>query len=142
MPVAQTIVTTDATPPRAVDRLVFAWTSDAGGAASGPSTAGNAGSPVGVVCGTLYKVEFAPGTGGNQPTDAYDVTLTDRAGVDVLAGLGANLSNAAPSAVCPGVPLKDGTTVGTAPCVLNDVLTLNVTNAGNAKSGQVIIYVR
>jgi hypothetical protein len=115
-------------------RYVLAWTSDASGNVSGI--------PAPTMNGTICKVEFVPGSGGNAPTDQYDVTLTDIAGVDVLGGQGANLSNAAASAVVPGVPFKDGTTISTAPCVISDPLTLNVTNAGNAKSGQVILYVR
>src|SRR5258708_2022396 len=116
------------------NRVVLAWTSDASGNVNGL--------PTGNINGTICKVEFVPGTGGSQPTDLYDVTLTDAAGVDVLAGQGANLSQTTATAVVPGVSFKDGTTTSAAPCVVAEALTLNVSNAGNAKSGQVILYLR
>lgn len=118
-----------------INRHALAWVSDASGNVNGtPTTA--------AIRGTILKVEFKPDTGGTQPTNAYDVTLTDTAGVDVLAGQGANLSNSTATAVVPGVPFTDGTTTAVAPCVVAEALTLNVSNAGNAKGGQVILYVR
>lgn len=114
-----------------VNRVVLAWTSDASG-----NVNGNASNPIN---GTILKVEFNP---SGAPTDAYDLTLLDTAGVDVLAGQGVNLSGTVASAVIPGVPLKDGTTTSVGPCVVADTLTPTITNAGNAKSGQIILYVR
>src|SRR4051812_13185741 len=82
-----------------VNRIVLAWVSDAsGGAVSGiPTTF--------PVNGVLLAVEFVPDGGGTAPTNLYDVTLTDTAGVDVLGGQGANLANNANTVVCPGVAL-------------------------------------
>lgn len=116
-----------------VVRYAIAWTSNSSGAASGTTD---------LISGTICKVEFIPGSGGSQPTNAYDATLTDAGGVDILAGQGADLSNSAASSVVPGVPFKDGTTTTTSPCVIADQLTLSVTNAGDTKSGQVVLYVR
>jgi hypothetical protein len=113
-------------------RVAIAWTSD---------SSGNASATTDPISGTLCKVEFVPGTSGNAPTTAYDITLTDVGGVDVLAGQGANLT-LSPTSVVPGVPFTDGTTTSTAPCVVSDALALAVSNAGNTKSGQVILYVR
>lgn len=45
------------------------------------------------VTGRLEQVEFIPAAGAAQPTDAYDVTLPDQYGRDVLLGVGANVSN-------------------------------------------------
>ena len=70
------------------------------------------------------------------------MTLTDADGVDVLAGQGANLSASASLSVCPGSPLKDGTTVKTQKIEVDGVLTLNVSNAGIVKAGKVVVYVR
>lgn len=70
------------------------------------------------------------------------MTLTDESGVDVLAGQGANLGNAVASNVCPGVPLKDGTTTGVASQQVFGSLTLAVANAGNGKAGTVVLYLR
>ncbi len=117
-----------------IARLVFAWTSSSGGAVSGTTTT--------VANGVVGRVSFVPGSGGSQPTDAYDVTLLDQDGLDVLAGRGANLSNAAASHVCPGVPITDGTSTGVVPVMLEGTLELQVANAGNAKSGTVTLYLR
>jgi hypothetical protein len=116
-----------------INRIALAWVSHTDGTVALAS---------GVINGTILCVEFKPDGGGTQPTDSYDVTLTDAAGVDVLAGQGANLSNSTATAVCPGVPFKDGTTTSAAPRVVADALTLNVSNAGSGKGGQVILYVR
>lgn len=116
---------------RGVSRIDIAWTSDSGGNATVATSA---------VTGTIRRVTFVPGTAGSQPTNAYDVTLTDEHGLDVLAGQGANLSNAANAHVAPGVPLKDGTTTSVVQPAVDGLLTLNVTNAGNAKSGTVVVY--
>lgn len=120
--------------PSFVKRIVLAWLSDASGDVNGNASRG--------VNGEIVCVEFKPDGGGTQPSSLYDVTLTDAAGVDVLAGQGANLSNSTATAVVPGVPFKDGTTTSTAKRHVNDALTLVVTNAGNAKGGQVILYIR
>jgi hypothetical protein len=115
-----------------IGRVDIAWTSAADG------TATVATDPV---RGHIRRVTFVPGTAGSQPTDLYDLTLTDEHSINVLGGQGANLSNAANSHVAPGVPLKDGTTTHVVPPFVEGVLTLNVTNAGNAKSGAVILYI-
>ena len=117
----------------AIRKVSLAWTSDASGDAS-ITTIKQA--------GILVGVAFVPGSGGSQPTNLYDVTLTDDNGVDILSGQGANLSNATATRVCPGVPFKDGTTTGTAPIPLDDTLDLVVAAAGNAKSGTVVLYLR
>lgn len=111
----------------------FDWLSDGAGAATLPS-----GLPV---TGQIQRVVFVPSASA-VPTTLYDVTMTDENGIDVLAGQGANLSETTASSVCPGTALKDGTTVGVVPTVVDGILTLNVTNAGAAKAGKVILYVR
>jgi hypothetical protein len=93
------------------------------------------------IVGELLRVVFIP-SGSAAPTTLYDVVLKDSHGVDVLAGQGANLSEVNTTHVCPGVPLKDGTTTSTRPVALAGVLNLEVTNAGSGKGGSVILYVR
>lgn len=90
--------------------------------------------------GIIERVVFNPGA--TAPTDLYDVTITDDQGVDVLAGQGANLSTSATSHVKPGIPFKDGTTTSVAPVVIDDTLTLNITNAGSGKVGAIVVYLR
>jgi hypothetical protein len=108
-----------------VQRIVFDWTSSAAGAADAETAE--------IYNGRVIYVAQLPGAGGDQPTDQYDVLVSDADGVDVLAGLGANLSNAAPTYKAD----TDG--LG---AVVESTLTLAVTNAGNAKSGKTIVYLR
>jgi hypothetical protein len=70
-------------------KYVLAWTADANGDVSG------APAQFALGAGVLRQYRFIPGTGGNQPTNLYDVTLTDPDGFDVLEGNGANRSNVA-----------------------------------------------
>lgn len=104
-----------------VVKHTFDWVSNVSGAATLPSTL--------AVSGQIQRVVIVP-------------SATDEDGLDVLAGQGANLSATVASSVCPGVPLKDGTTVGVVPVVVDSVLTLNITNAGDTKAGKVVVYVR
>lgn len=90
--------------------------------------------------GYLERVVFNPGS--TAPTNLYDVTLTDEQSFDVLHGQGANLSDTNTTDVSPGVPLKDGTTTSVTKCLIDDVLTLNITNAGSSKTGAVVLYIR
>lgn len=117
-----------------VVKHTFDWVSAADGTATVPSTI--------AVSGAIARVVFDPGSPA--PTADYDVTLTDENGIDVLAGQGTNvtLSATVASHVCPGVPLKDGTTTGIVVPIVDGILTLNVTNAGNSKAGKVVVYVR
>jgi hypothetical protein len=94
------------------------------------------------VVGEIVRVVFKPNSAGTQPSDLYDVLLKDAHGIDVLAGQGANLSNANTTQVCPGVPMKDGTTTSVRPCVVSGILNLEVSNAGSGKGGSVILYLR
>lgn len=120
---------------RPVRKYTLAWTSDASGNVSGiPMT--------NLVSGSIERVVFVPNQSSSQPTNLYDVTLLDANSIDVLAGQGANLANNANTHVKPGVPFKDGTTTSTAPVVVDEYLTLNVSGAGNAKQGSVILYVK
>ncbi|TXH17047.1 MAG: hypothetical protein E6R03_04525 [Hyphomicrobiaceae bacterium] len=131
-----------------VQRHIFDWTSNSSGVASVVSNV--------PISGIIRRVVFQPSSTA-APTDLYDVVLTDSESMDVLAGQGANLGTATTSNVCPGVPLKDGTTTSVAPMAVNSILTLAVrtakawtfwlvrvrtfSNAGDTKSGKVILYV-
>jgi hypothetical protein len=115
----------------AVNKYVLSWTSD---------SSGNATYTTPIIRGKLLGVEFVP-SGSVAPTDQYDVTLNDEGGVDVLKSQGANLSNSAASYIVPLAYATDGTTVTAVPRMLADALSLSVSNAGNAKAGQVVLYV-
>lgn len=106
-------------------KITITWTSSAGGAVSGNAFT--------LPAGDLVQIQFVPNGGGTQPTDLYDVTLVDNDNVDVLNGLGANLSN------------STGTILQWNPEMVSDssrTLDLVVANAGNAKSGTVYLWVR
>ena len=121
---AGTVTTTEET-IGSVKKITFTWTSSAGGAADGTTT--------GYYTGEIVRVVQIPDSGGTQPTNLYDVTVNDDDSADVLLGLGANLVNNANT----DKVTKDGLGV-----VANAQLTLGVTNAGAAKGGKTILYLR
>lgn len=119
---AGTVVITEETfgSPR---KVTFAWTSTAGGAADAQTTE--------AFSGKIEALVTDP-DGTAAPTDDYDVTVTDEDGTDVLAAAGANRDTA-------NTELVLSASLG---IVANDKLTVNITNAGAAKAGLVILYIR
>src|SRR5512139_1116304 len=110
------VVTLTETRYTSVKRIMWDWLStDAGAVVSATTYAYD---------GLLERVVFDPDAAATQPTNLYDVTITDPDGNDVLAGLGADLSNAATVVKVH----SDGLTA-----VSGQKLTLNVSNAGDAK---------
>jgi hypothetical protein len=107
-----------------IRKIQWTWKSATGGAVTSATTYR--------YTGQLQRVVFVPDSGGTQPTDAYDITITDGDSVDAINALGANLSNAAT------VQKMQGDGLG---CVASSLLTLNITNAGDEKGGVVILYV-
>lgn len=119
------VVTLTETRYTSVKRIMWDWLStDAGAVVSATTYAYD---------GLLERVVFDPDAGGTLPSDGYDVTITDPDGNDVLAGLGANLAQGSTVVKTHA----DGLTA-----VSGQVLTLNITNAGNAKGGIVLVYLR
>lgn len=114
-------VTATETRHTVVKKIKFAWTSAADGTASGSTTFAYDG-----------KVELLTTVPTDGPTDNYDLTLTDSDGVDVLGGGGQNRDTTNTEQVL-------GSSLG---AVAGSVLTLNVTNAGNVKSGVAYVYIR
>lgn len=106
-------------------KVMFTWLSSAGGAADGV-TANR-------YTGIIERVVQIPDSGGTTPTTLWDCTVLDSDGADVLIGLGANLSE---TAITQKVAADKLATVA------NTTLTLAVTNAGNAKGGKTILYIR
>jgi len=104
-------------------KVSFAFVTASDGTAGGATTQS--------LTGELIRAVFVPGSGGSQPTNAFDVVVNDSDGYDVLAGQGANISNAAPTTV-----------VSSLGAVFNSALTLAVTNAGDTKSGTIILYIK
>lgn len=106
-------------------KIVAAWTSDnATGAVSGTTTA--------AFDGAIIGLTTIPGAGAAAPDDNYDVAITDVDGHDVLLGAGANRDTLNTEHV----------TSATLACVAGSKLTVAITNAGNANTGTVILWVR
>jgi len=124
-------VTTTYSETRTVKKVSIDWLSDASGDATVDTKA---------LSGQILRVVFKPDSGGTQPTNLYDVVLNDADGLDVLAGLGANLANNANTQVVPVV--TDGNAGNMAPVAVDGVLSLAVSNAGDAKGGEIHIYMR
>lgn len=106
------------------------WTSNASGSASATVT----------LNGVLHRVVFYPGS--PTPTTAYDVTVLDAEGADVLVGQGANISSAAVVQKCPLVTATDGATTTAVPVAVAGEHTVNITNAGDSKAGAIVFYLR
>ncbi len=106
-----------------VKKITFDWLSDdAAGTATGTTAA--------AYDGKIITLITDPGTAA--PTDDYDVTVTDADGHDVLVGAGANRDTANTELVAEAL-------LG---AVAVSKLTVNISNAGNAKDGEVILYIR
>ncbi|MFP5213068.1 MAG: hypothetical protein ACLGPL_06780 [Acidobacteriota bacterium] len=75
-------------------------TADASGNVSDPTITGDG--KEAPHYGMIYRATLTPGAGADQPTDLYDVELRKSGTtVDMLGGLGANLSNATPRVDMP-----------------------------------------
>lgn len=105
-------------------RYTIQWTSSAGGAVSG--------NPFSVNAGRLVSIRFSPGA--TTPSDQYDVTLAETGGVaDLTIGTGANQSNTTSAIFTWDPPIyQDG----------SRTLDVVISNAGNAKTGTVVILVQ
>ncbi len=108
-----------------VQEIKFVWVSDdAAGTASGATTFETIGQPV--------RWTTVPNGGGTAPTAAYDLTLKDQNGIDILNGLGADRSATATESKVS----TDGLLF-----VAATSLTLAVAAAGNRKGGTCYLYV-
>lgn len=125
----------------AIRKILVDWTSDdTTGAVSGTTKK---------IVGTLIKGVTDPGA--TAPTDNYDINITDEEGLDVLlpcrtAGNLGDLMNrdtANSEQVYFAVLSNDASPLATSiQPVVCDKLTVAVTNAGNSKLGQLILYYR
>lgn len=104
-----------------VCKVKWSWTSTAGGVADLATNKSYYGEVVAVVTDP---------DGTAAPSADYDITITDVEGYDVLQGAGADRSDTTTETEVPA-----------AKSVAFGKLTLNVTNAGNAKSGVVVLYI-
>lgn len=119
---AGTVTLTETNRISRIQKIKWAWTSTAGGAADQVTT--------GKYYGRVVALVTIPAAAGSAPTDDYDITITDSEGYDVMQAAGANRDTA-----------NTETAVPAAYSVAFGALTLNVTNAGNAKGGTAILYI-
>ncbi|HOF18076.1 MAG TPA: hypothetical protein PK082_04140 [Phycisphaerae bacterium] len=89
--------------------------------------------------GDIKRIVFVPDATYPASTD-FDVTLKDAAGVDILAGRGADISSNAVVNLVPGASIVNADTTNIVPFIVNDRLAVAITNCGNLTSGQIIIY--
>ena len=101
------------------------------------SSAGNVTATIPAIDGVLMRVTFDPSASA-APSASYDIVVNDVDSFDVLRGAGANLS--ATVTTSPGIFATDAS-YGY-PMPINGALTLAVTNAGNAKTGLIRLYIR
>ena len=117
-----------------ISKVLIDWTSDdTTGAVSGTTRK---------IVGHLIKGVTDPGA--TAPTDNYDITITDEEGVDVLAACLADLTNRdTANSEQQYFLVKDTAATPLAQSlhpIVCDALTVAVTNAGNSKVGQIVLY--
>ncbi len=105
-----------------LQKITWTWTCSSAGAYTEASTVRPN--------GQIYRFITKPG--GTAPTTLYDITITDADSVDVINGLGADRS----ATLTEQKGVSDGLGV-----VKSSLLTLNITNAGDAATGTVILYI-
>lgn len=120
-------VTIAETTYRATKKVVFTWTAGTvaeDGTASGTTTNAYDGEVIGLTT--------IPGTGGDAPTDNYDITVSDADGHDVLLGAGKDRDTANTEHVARA------SLAG----VCGTKLTFAVAAAGTSKKGVCIVYIQ
>ncbi len=122
-----TLTYTASVPRGRGQKIVATWVSDASGNVSGI--------PIPSLNGVVTRLTTIPHAGGTAPTTLYDIVLNDDEGIDVAAGLLANRSATVTESVSP---MLGGST--NVPSQVVGSITPVVSNAGNAKSGIIIIY--
>lgn len=120
----------------AIRKVIADWVSDdSTGAASGTTRK---------IVGKLIKITTDPGSAA--PSDNYDVTIVDEKSVSVVAGC-QNLTalgtrdTANSEETYLYILNADGTPIGIPSYpVVCDKLTIGIANAGNSKTGQIVLY--
>lgn len=123
--------------PGRIQRVIASWVSDdAAGTASGTTRK---------LVGRLVKAMNAPGAAGVQPTDNYDIAVTDSDGVNVLSACLPtldNISNASKTERYFFVKNTDAAPLSTSSSPLvSSALTISVAAAGNSKQGAITLYI-
>lgn len=111
-------------------------------------------SATGSVAGTTRKIngeliKIVTDPGGTAPTDNYDIVLTDEEGADLSVhmddvAIAALIARDTANTEETYLPLEDTAGTGRIAAwpVVCDTLTITINNAGNSKTGQIILYYR
>jgi hypothetical protein len=114
--------------------VTWAWTSDASGNVNGTDTV--------AISGEAVRFVTKP-DGTLAPTDLYDVVVNDAQGIDLAAG---SLANRATATTQVAFPVSEVTVnarnYAVTQAAFDGPLSLSITNAGNAKSGTLVLYYR
>jgi len=121
---AQVVTLTEDPVRYAIRQVKWDWLSTDAGAVSSATTL--------EYTGIIIKAIFKSDAASTDPTDLYDVTILDDNGFDVLLGNGANITKA----TTVQKTVSDGQM-----WVVGTKLTLTIAAAGNAKGGEVYLYV-
>lgn len=103
-------------------KLRLAWTSATGGAWTGTTANKYSGKIIGLMTNP----------GATAPTDNYDIVATDKDGDDVLLGAGMNRDTSNTEYVASA-------SLG---MVVDSALTITIADAGDAKLGELAIYIQ
>jgi hypothetical protein len=125
MPTAQVVTITEKT-AFSVKEIIWDWLSTDAGVVVGSVTTYP-------YTGRCIYCSLESDAATTDPTDQWDCTVKDADGVDVLKGLGADVTKAAT------VYKADSDGLG---AVVESKLTLAVSGAGNAKGGIVRLFIR
>lgn len=104
------------------------------------SSTGACTATIGDVYGVIQRITIKPDSGATAPTNAYDVTLSDADGFDVLIGHGANVSSSTVTSFASMV--EETTSSGCMPVPVMGSLSLAVTNAGDQNGGIIRLYLK
>lgn len=113
-------------------KVTFAWVSSATGTVTCATN-----SQVTAFLKGLYIVRVVTNPGATAPTDDWDATITDADGVDMMGGVLANRDTTNSEEVLPYI---GGLAYGPNP--IPGQITLNITNAGDSKTGTVVLYMQ
>lgn len=114
---------------RPIQKWQFNWTSDASGNVTGVLND--------IVNGQLIMMITDPTT--SAPTDNYDIAVTVQ-GADILGGAGANRDTTTTEIAYPSATV--GAVVYPVQPAVYDNISFAITNAGNATSGILYLYLR
>lgn len=112
-----------------VKKIIADWTS---------STSGVADATTKKIVGSLIKGVTDPST--DAPTDDYDIVITDPEGFNVLTASNDDLADRDTANTEEVYFSQYSTSGGSMFPVVCDKLTITVTNAGDTKGGQLILY--